>query len=40
MGQVLAIVSFRFGDKNTPAGTFTCKSGRGERERFPEQVRE
>ena len=28
IGQVLAIVPFRFGDKNAPEGTFTCKSGR------------
>ena len=29
MGQVLAIVPFRFGGRNAPEGTFTCKSGRG-----------
>ena len=29
IGQVLAIVPSRFGDKNAHAGTFTCKSGRG-----------
>ena len=29
MGQVLAIAPFRFGDRNAPEGTFTCKSGCG-----------